>query len=220
MRYEGTKTPEAVTLSLVCTKPADTYTYAHKVLPWETSVISTITLNTSGFATYACTAPLDFSGANDYTAWQITGVSGNTISFQQITGSVAAGTGVLLWGTASTEITLTTTASGDDISDTNKLQGITKATDIAADVYYGLSGSAFVKVNAGTVPAGKAVLPASALNGSEVKSLVFQFEGADGIDSVKGAATATGVIYDLSGRRVNNVTRGLYIVDGRKVMVK
>jgi hypothetical protein len=28
------------------------------------------------------------------------------------------------------------------------------------------------------------------------------------------------VIYDLSGRRVTNPTRGIYIVDGRKVVIK
>ena len=33
-------------------------------------------------------------------------------------------------------------------------------------------------------------------------------------------AKGNGIIYDLSGRRVTNPTRGIYIIDGRKVFVK
>lgn len=42
-----------------------------------------------------------------------------------------------------------------------------------------------------------------------------------GIDSVTNApANGTNVIYDLSGRRVQQATKGLYIVNGKKVLVK
>ncbi len=41
-----------------------------------------------------------------------------------------------------------------------------------------------------------------------------------GIDEVSAAAPAATEIYDLQGRRVNKVARGLYIINGKKVMVK
>ena len=47
-------------------------------------------------------------------------------------------------------------------------------------------------------------------------------ENPSGIDVAKTNSRLDGqrVIYDLSGRRVTNPTRGIYIVDGRKVVIK
>lgn len=47
-------------------------------------------------------------------------------------------------------------------------------------------------------------------------------QGPSGIDFVQTTTNLDGqrVIYDLSGRRVTNPTRGIYIVDGRKVVIK
>ena len=42
-----------------------------------------------------------------------------------------------------------------------------------------------------------------------------------GIADLQAGATANGkVIFDLSGRRVNHVTHGIYIVNGKKVVVQ
>jgi hypothetical protein len=41
-----------------------------------------------------------------------------------------------------------------------------------------------------------------------------------GIDSVEVEDTDTSVIYDVTGKRVEQTQRGLYIIDGKKVMVK
>ena len=47
-------------------------------------------------------------------------------------------------------------------------------------------------------------------------------ENPSGIDVAKTNSRLDGqrVIYDLSGRRVTNPTRGIYIVDGRKVVLR
>ena len=57
---------------------------------------------------------------------------------------------------------------------------------------------------------------------SEVASYSFRFgEGTTGIDEVKGENGNVKVIYDLTGRRVENITApGIYIVGGKKVLVK
>jgi hypothetical protein len=193
------------------------YQYTNYCTTVTTSVSAT--LNASGYATYASSFALDFSDDSEYSAWQITGVSGETITFSQITGTVAAGTGVLLKGTASETINIPVVASGTDISGTNKFFGTTTATAVTADQYYGLSGNQFVKVNAGTVPAGKALLPASLVS-AVASRLTFVFEGeATGIQNVNVNANLNKV-YDLQGRRVAQPKQGLYIKGGKKYVVK
>ena len=180
-----------------------------------------VTLNTSGYATYASTYPLDFSDDSEYSAWQITAVNSSTgiITFSQITGAVKAGTGVLLKGSASDDISIPVAASGSDISATNLLKGITTAKTVDDDEYYGLKGDTFKKVNAGTVPAGKALLPASELG--SVKSFTFIFEGATGVRTVeKVNAEEAEAIFNLAGQRIQKPQRGINIINGRKVVVK
>ena len=178
----------------------------------------TATLNTNGYATICSEYPLDFSEAADYSAWQVTRISGDEITFEQIKGDVKGGTGLLLMGTPSATVTLKSVDSSNDLSG-NKLEGTLAPTYVAAGEYYGLKGKEFVKVNAGTVPAGKALLPADAVVGG-VKALSFRFDGADGISEImtNGENEKMSAIYDLSGRRVVKPTKGLYIVNGKKVV--
>ena len=182
----------------------------------------TVTLNASGYASYCSEYPLDFTNAeaDGYSAWQITAVDGSDITFEQITGSVKGGTGVLLKGEAGATITLTSVASETELTG-NKLKGTLAPTYIAANEYYGLSGKKFVKIKAGTVKAGKAILPISASNGAPELNMIFSGEGTTGIRSIdNGQLTIDNVYYDLSGRRVAEPTKGVYIVNGKKVVIK
>ena len=187
----------------------------------------TTTLNSNGYATYCSEYPLDFTFASDYSAWQITHVTGTTITFSQITGKIKSGRGILLKGEADATVTLTSV--DDDENDglnSNMLYGTLAPTYVAADEYYGLSGNLFVKVNAGTVSAGKALLPASALGSGEVKALNFIFEDDDpsGIGEVQNAQNIQGEIYNLAGQMVNGksvngkLPKGIYIENGKKIL--
>ena len=189
---------------------------------YSLGLTESVTLNTSGYATFASTSPLDFSDDSEYSAWQITAANSGTgvLTFSQITGTVAAGTGVLLKGTASASVNILIVASGTDISATNKLTGITTATDVTAGQYYGLKANAFVPVNAGTVPAGKALLPASEVAG--VKAFTFVFEDATAIAKVQdsGFKIQDSEIFNLAGQRMSKLQKGVNIVNGKKVLVK
>lgn len=68
-----------------------------------------------------------------------------------------------------------------------------------------------------SIPAGKCwlALPA-ALQGSAS----FRLDGTTGISEVKGENGEVKTVYDLQGRRVANPTKGIYIVGGKKVLVK
>lgn len=178
-----------------------------------------VKLNASGYATYACTNALNFSDDSEFSAWKVTGVTSTNITFTQIDGTVATGTGVILKGTASATVNIPVTATGTDISTTNKLVGITTATPVTADTYYGLSGDTFKKVGAGTVPAGKALLPASEI-GAGVKVLNLVFDDATGISTIEQVAVDNKAWYDLQGRRVAQPVKGIYIHNGKKVFIK
>ena len=188
----------------------------------------TATLNEDGYATYCSEYPLDFSDYETagYSAWQITGISGTSIVFEQVTGKVKGGTGLLLKGEANATVTLNSSDSSNELND-NLLYGTLAPTYVETDSYYGLSGNTFVKVNAGIVSAGKALLPASEVEGSNVKVFTFIFEeDPDGIGEIKNEELrikneeSDSAIFNLAGQQVNTsqLKRGIYIVNGRKLL--
>ena len=201
------------------------------VVVTKPGVTLTKTLNDYGYASYCSKYPLDFSDYESagYSAWQVTGVSGETITFAQVTGKVKGGTGLILKGEPNEPVTLHSAASETTLND-NLLVGTIVNTYAETDQYYGLSGNEFVKVNAGTVPAGKALLPASLITSNEVKALNFVFEeDATGISLMEDGRSQMedGVIYkqgstivNLAGQRLDNsqLKRGIYIVNGKKIL--
>lgn len=68
-----------------------------------------------------------------------------------------------------------------------------------------------------SIPAGKCwlTLPAN-LQGSTL----FRLDGTTGIGEVKGEDGNVKTVYDLQGRKVEVPSKGLYIIDGKKVLVK
>ena len=70
-----------------------------------------------------------------------------------------------------------------------------------------------------TVAANKAFINASSLS-SGVKALSFDFGLTDGITSVDESHAADGTVYNLAGQRVSKAAKGIYIVDGKKVVIK
>ena len=188
---------------------------------WDVKVTyDPIRLNGSGYATYAGLTPIDYSDDSKFSAWAITSISGDAITFSKITGSVPAGTGVLLMGTAGQAVEPVVADSGT-APETNLLTGFTTATAITAGQYYGLSGNKFVKVNDGTVKAGKALLPASKIP-TTARELKFVFE--DETTAIRGIENGQlrmeNSFFDLQGRKIAKPTKGLYIKNGKKVVLK
>lgn len=184
----------------------------------ETTPTESRTLNEFGYATYCSQNALDFTDAEGVTAWAITDVNGENITFSQITGKVPAGTGMLLKGAANASVTMTS-ATGATALSSNLLIGTLAPLTINANEYFGLSGDTFVPVLAGTVPAGKALLPVSAVDGTDSR-LSFVFEDASGIATIENGMLTNDRYYNLSGQRVDSPKKGLYIVNGKKVVVK
>lgn len=188
----------------------------------------TVTIAASGYGTYCCDYPLDFSVDNEnYKAWYVSGVTGNTVTFTQIKGQITGGVPFILYGTPGTyDLTLATTSEATLSG--NMLRGTLAPTYVETiegdNMNFGLSGGKFVRIANGVLPAYKAFLPLPASqyqkNSNARLSIVFADEVVTDIETARRAAlNEQHVVCDLQGRRVSQPQRGLYIKDGKKVLV-
>lgn len=115
-------------------------------------------------------------------------------------------------------------ATGSDPVTVGALTGVYSETTVLSDsyiLYKGEKGLGFYKSD-GTnkVKANRAYLTAESADGS--RTFIGFDDETTGIDSVvkQDTKTADNVYYNLSGQRVANPSKGLYIVNGKKVIIK
>ena len=188
-----------------------------------------ITANSDGAATPSFWATY-YNSTTSYTADENTTVFQAALSATQLTltpvpnREIPAGKAVILKSSAAS-ITLTPAATTQTL-DGNQLQGTTAAiTGAAGNIYVlnkGTNGVGFYKLSTtGTLGANKAYLTYS---GSSPAPAFFGFgdnNGTTGINAVNGSElTVNGEYYNLAGQRVAQPTKGLYIVNGKKVIIK
>jgi hypothetical protein len=153
-------------------------------------------------------------------------VNGNTITLTEIADNViTAGEAVILKSTgANISMTISADASATDYSD-NALEGVDVATAVAAGFkYYVLSNEnstlGFYHYTGATLGANKAFI--KVLDDSTAPSF-FSFNFGGETTSLREMRHEEGEmtnVYNLSGQRVSKPTKGLYIVNGRKVVIK
>ncbi len=135
---------------------------------------------------------------------------------------VPAKTGVVLRGT-DTSYTLNIDDEAT-LDDKGMLTGtlVDEAIADKTSVYVLSNGSQGVGLyhpNTTTLAANKAYLEASQAQG--INAFRFSFGEVTGIDGIEsGKQSAASVYYDLSGRRVKTPAKGIYVKDGKKVIVK
>ena len=169
--------------------------------------------------TFCSSNTLDFRYVEGLEAYVVSETSANSATLKKAT-IVPANLGVILIKTGSeTSFKVPFTDSSDAI--TSLLVGTTTDTALEADEAYVLSNGKFVKATAGTLPAGKAYLPVASVGAAPELTLVFA-DGMEttGIGAIKTMQPNDGVFYNLNGQRVAKPNHGLYIVGGRKVVVK
>ena len=201
--------------------------YVYVIKTDEASVSKTITA--AGWATYCSPYALDLEHATGLTdAYIVTGGDGSVLAKTSVKGgTVPANTGLLLKGDAGTATIPVVASSSTEVS-ANKLVGKTESYVLAANGGYVLmndatNGLGFYKNNkAFTVGANTAYLPAGFdSTGAPVFYLFDNIGGTTGIDAVQGSEfTVNGEYYNVAGQRVAQPTKGLYIVNGKKVVVK
>ena len=150
------------------------------------------------------------------TAYKVTKMTASEVTASEVTGKVAANTGLILKADEAKSYDIPVAATGEAV-DGNLLKAAVTATPVAAGEAYGLKDGKFYKLNAGTISAGKAYLPAT----TSAPELSIVFGGTTGIADVRSKkADVRGEIYNLNGQRVAQPAKGLYIVNGRKAIIK
>lgn len=176
-----------------------------------------VNVTDAGYATYYSENPLDFTGTG-LTAY-IAEVNGSAVSFTEVT-SVPAKTGVLVKGDKGA-YTVNVVSSSTDVS-TNAFVGVLDYTKVKNTGIYvlmnGANGVGFYKTTADafTVSARTAYLPATASG----RAFIGFDDETTGIKTVSNAAENNGMIFNLNGQRVSSPKGGLYIKNGKKVIIK
>ena len=182
-------------------------------------VEESVTITAAGYATYCSENALDFSAVEGLTAYTAT-IANNQVNFTKVE-KVPAHEGVLLKGAEDT-YTVPVIASATAIE--NDFIGVTEGKTIDTDPDNGIfvlrneaQGVGFYKTTGTsfTLSAHSAYLPALAGNGAR------SFIGLDDVTSVKGITAETmqnGEVYNLQGQRVMKAQKGLYIMNGKKVI--
>ena len=177
-----------------------------------------VTVGEKLYRTFASKYPLDFTSPIDgLTAYRAT-VDGDNVSFVEVNTLVPAGEGLLLKATTAKEYTIPVATSTPDAI-TNALVGVTTATEVdpGTFVLYDNEGElGFYKTSATkfTVSANTAYLPA----GASSRNFIALDGETTAIKEIKAATQQD--VYNLSGQRVSQPAKGLYIVNGKKIMVK
>ena len=173
-------------------------------------------------STYVTTSALDFSGVAGLKAYVATAAAGGKVTLEEV-GAVPANTPLMLIGTASTEyiVPLAASASAPAVNMFVAGDGTTTFDGSTYD-YILFSDGLFYQIGSGAVPVGKAYLHCTSdPTAAGAPSLSIDFGGTTGIDSVKGEELkVNGEYYNLAGQRVAQPTKGLYIVNGKKVIIK
>ena len=186
-----------------------------------------------GYRTYVTTQAIDFSRSKGVEAYYATGLnSDNTkVEFTEVTGICAAEVPLLLKKkTGATEYKLLKSTSTGTTPTGNKLH--------AGDGdYVGGNGTrgyyvltwhnnkpvfAETNINAAKVDNEHAYLYVSGGNGSRLR-ISFKHDDDDltGIQSLQSdERSLDGAVYNLRGQRVEHPTKGIYIINGKKVVIK
>ena len=152
-----------------------------------------------------------------YSAYFITGVSGTTATTQSLT-YIPKGSAAIVAKVASTGAT----APGEG----NMMIHVTENTDVTtmAGTIYGLYQGKLMKVTMGTIAAGKNVLQVAGGSGAPELSISIGDENTTGVQTlnVERGTLNDDSWYTIDGRKLQQAPaqKGLYIVNGKKVVIK
>ncbi len=177
-----------------------------------------------GETTYATFyAPKAVTIPQNVEAFAVTEINDGYVTLTEIENTIPANTGVILMATEAGVYNFAIAEDVDEVE--NLLAGTVVATMVDGPAYVlglleGEVGLYNAKLTNGQFLNNgyKAYLPTSVANGAAAYS--FRFPGTTGVENVV-VENEVKAIYDLTGRRVSEITEaGIYIVNGKKVLVK
>ena len=193
-----------------------------------TEAISTATERT--YATYVTTNALDFSDASiadDIAAYKATGSTGSAVTLEALD-KVPANTPVLVkTASAGATVNVPLTTVDVDAIEGNLLLAADGTTNLGGEGVWDfvLKEGKFCHINpAGPVAEGKAYLhfDSDPTQGG-ARELLIEFEdgGTTGIENINVKQNVlNGEFFNMAGQRVALPKKGLYIVNGKKVIIK
>lgn len=165
----------------------------------------------------------DVTLPDEFKAYVVTGMEGDVITLEEVTTALKGGVPYLINAPetqGSFEMTQTT---GAPTPTTNLLRisdAETSGTSESSNVYVLANkeeGVGFYRWTGGLLGTGRVYL----LGDTSALSNFYGFDdGTTGIESIENGKWKIDNYYDLSGRRVEKPTKGIYIVNGKKVIVK
>ena len=175
------------------------------------------TITAAGWATFV--PDFDVTVPEGVEVYYVSAASTTSASLTQIT-SIPAEQPVLLKGDANSyNFTVISTAdelTGNLLKVSNGVKGVNDYV-----LANGGKGVGFYKWVGDALEKGMVYLPVDATSSSAPAFINFQFDNATGIEEVRGQKEGLrGEYYNLSGQRLAQPTKGLYIVNGKKVILK
>ena len=189
----------------------------HPIIETNSAEVA-VTISKAGYSTIYL--PFDAVLPEGLTAYAVTATSATSATMTALEG-IKANNGAILNGAPATKYVLTAGTVNSDWS-TNLLEGSVADTEVTGEAYVlgtvnNVTGfySALLTNGKFKNNAGRAYLPVAA--GARFLSFDFGTETAiDEFEAENGNVKA--VVYDLAGRRVQKAQKGLYIVNGVKVI--
>ena len=199
-----------------------------------TSLPFTFNSKALGYATFC--APVNVEIPNDVTAY-IAEIQGNTLKMRKFNENVVpANTPVMLYHNAveaeNVSVSLAIVDgefSNDDLAEINAKNNFYGT--IAADTYpanstvYSLQKNKneakvgfYQKANNTTLGGFKAWIKIAGANSARTFTIIFDGDDATGLKEALGIENENVEIYDLSGRRLDKPTKGINIINGKKVI--
>jgi hypothetical protein len=186
------------------------------------------TIPNGGLGTLVSDRNLDFSSLNGVNTYYSTGLNDkkNCVAVVKIQGAVEANSPIIIEGSANTKVNIPlaeANASFASISG-NMLKG--NATEsINLDgvncMIISANDGKFHPCSGGTLAAGKAYLDVDPSElGANAKLSIEEIDADPTAISEVKAQENTGAIYNLQGVRVEKGQKGIYIMNGKKVIVK
>lgn len=179
-----------------------------------------VTISSVGYATLYAPVALTIPSSDGVKAY--TGeISGDVFRLSEVDGTIPANTGVVLIGDAGTyNFNITSSAAFDGSNDLlGTVRTIAKPGDVLVLGMNDVVG--FYTFTGANLSGFKTYLP-EPTSGARALKIIFDDSETTGVNEVIGkmSEVTDGAIYDLQGRKVANPSRGMYIINGHKVVVK
>ncbi len=182
--------------------------------------------------------PMVATLANGLEAYELTAAAAGQLTFTKVTGNLETNKGYVIHNTTSDPLTLTwdshqndqiyldqsSNQNPNDVTAVDDVKIVGTMHTITTDGnQWILSGGEIKKANGAKITAYRAYFTGVTLPASGKASAVF----VDGETTKIGSINANGeinvengAVYNLAGQRVAHPTKGLYIVNGKKVIIK